>query len=154
VKCIIPLLALELLCAAAALPARADDAAPAIRVMRVPLGSGTPSSGTTAGSEHAYEVAAGTYHVPNHMPGFPTAATIWPRQLLLGCVEAQGELECDGFAVHPSIGRGEYIYVSPAVTAPPPAPAASEMLIIQVPPCPCDEPAKRPPRKTHKLPLG
>jgi hypothetical protein len=70
----------------------------------------------------------GVYHVPQFLPYYPTAATIWPRVIEVKCKGAQ----CDGYDWTPDMGRGEYVYfravqvaVAPApvvLAAPPPAP--------------------------------
>lgn len=118
---------------------------PAFEVERLPFGSGTPAGGVTSGTESAHAVVDGLYHVPNYMPGFPTAATIWPRELPVECDSdsADGSPRCTGYRVLPAVGRGEYIFVRPyakpmqkAVAAPPPPP-----------------PPEKPIPVTHKKPL-
>lgn len=106
-------------------------AIPSFEVERLPFGSGTPAGGVTTGTESARVVADGLYHVPNYLPGFPTAATIWPRELPVECDTESGEdsPHCTGYRVLPAVGRGEYIFVRPyakpvkkVVAAPPPPP--------------------------------
>lgn len=128
-------------------PSSADalsDAANGIEVTKMALGSGTPAL-STSGTETALLVGDGLYHVPNYLPGFPTAATIWPRALSLSCEPdaADGKLNCSGFEVIPALGRGEYIFVRPErkpappiVTAPAPVPPA--------PPAPLETTRKKP----------
>jgi hypothetical protein len=107
--------------------AQDDEHGPGFGVRRVPLGSGTPQAGQMGGTQLARLVADGDYHVPNYMPGYPTAATIWPREVEVECVRdvSTGGLVCDGYHVHPSLGRGEYIYMQPVVRHEP-APHAPE----------------------------
>ena len=124
-------------------------AVPDFQVRRMPFGSGTPAADVTNGTETALPVADGLYHVPNYLPGFPTAATIWPRELPLDCVRDadSGKPTCTGFEVYPATGRGEYLFVRPMlktlpvvavpVRSDPPAPAPVPVLPV-----------------THKKPLG
>jgi hypothetical protein len=104
----------------------------AFEVERLPFGSGTPADGVTTGTEAAHAVVDGLYHVPNYMPGFPTAATIWPRELPVECESeiADASPHCTGYRVLPEVGRGEYIFVRPyaklvpkLIQAPPQQPA-------------------------------
>jgi hypothetical protein len=94
-------------------------------VERMPFGSGTPAPAETVGTENADHVVDGLYHIPNYLPGFPTAATIWPREVPIECQAdpATGRPVCGGYWVHPAVGRGEYIFIRPVVKpAPPPPP--------------------------------
>lgn len=117
------------------------------QIERMATGSGTPAVGETNGTETAEHVVDGLYHAPNFLPGFPTAATIWPREVPTTC-----ELDrvtqrkiCSGYRVIPAIGRGEYIFVRPVeVPAPPP-------VTVSAPPEP-KPPA--PVTVTIKKPLG
>lgn len=133
---------------AGALPgARKFLSVSSFEVERLPFGSGTPGAAGMTGTEAASPVADGLYHVPNHMPGFPTAATIWPRELPLECEvdPASGEPTCHGYRVLPTVGRGEYIFVRPyAKAAPPPA-------VVQTPNRPAEP---QPAPVTRKRPLG
>ncbi len=121
-------------------------AIPAFEVERLPFGSGTPADGVTTGTETAHAVADGLYHVPNYMPGFPTAATIWPRELPVECDadsdSTDGAPRCTGYRVLPEVGRGEYIFVRPY--------AKPVKHVVQAPPPP---PPPRPVPVTHKKPL-
>ncbi|WP_147376914.1 hypothetical protein [Noviherbaspirillum saxi] len=127
------------------------------QVERMPFGSGTPASGYTIGSEAAGHVVDGLYHIPNYLPGHPTAATIWPREVPIECEQdaVTGELKCGGYRVHPAIGRGEYIFIRPVSKA-----QQTPVVIEQRPtPASCDCVADRPePPKplpmTRKKPLG
>ncbi|WP_192805188.1 hypothetical protein [Noviherbaspirillum aerium] len=115
------------------------------QVERLPFGSGTPSNGAAVGSESALHVTDGLYHVPNYLPGHPTAAIIWPREVPVECGPAStlNEAMCSGYRVHPAVGRGEYLFVRPVAKVVPPPP---EVVVPEPPPAP--------PPVTHKKPLG
>lgn len=116
------------------------------QIERMATGSGTPAVGETNGTETAEHVADGLYHVSNFLPGFPTAATIWPREVPITCDmdRATQRKICSGYRVIPAIGRGEYIFVRPIeVSAPPP-------ITVSAPPEP--KPVQVP--VTVKKPLG
>jgi hypothetical protein len=134
-----------LLCLACATDAqtRAMYAGDSIGIERVPMGSGTPSPGYVTGDEPARHVADGVYHVPNYLPGFPTAATIWPRVIPVDCArDRQGKIGCTGYPVLPQTGRGEYLFVQPI-----------ERVVPQPKP-PSAPPPEVPAIVTHKKPLG
>lgn len=116
------------------------------QVERLSFGSGTPSDGAAVGTESALHVMDGLYHVPNHLPGYPTAAVIWPRELPVECgpAGALADAVCSGYRVHPAVGRGEYLFVRPvAKVLPPPEAAVPEPVRPQ-----------EPPPVTRKKPLG
>jgi hypothetical protein len=120
VKSILTIALVSIACNVAAQTAlvRANDS---IDIERVPFGSGTPAVGMTAGTAEALHVADGQYHAPNYLPGFPTAATIWPREVSVECTsDTVGKLTCGGYGLHPGMGRGEYIFVRPTIRAVPP----------------------------------
>ena len=76
-------------------------------IARIPFGSGLQNSG---GAENAKPVADfGVWHAPQYMPGYPTAATIWPRVVFVHC---KGGL-CDGYPITPNMGFGEYLFFKP-----------------------------------------
>lgn len=91
-----------------------------VRIQRNLLGSGLQNVSVTTQTDVATQVGDyGVYHVPQYMPGFPTAATIWPRVVE---VECQNDL-CAGYENTPALGRGEYLFFKPvqvmaAVSAP------------------------------------
>ena len=63
------------------------------------------------GTENALPVGSlGVWHVPQYLPGYPTAATIWPRVIFLQCT---ADL-CAGYTITPEVGRGEYLFFVPA----------------------------------------
>lgn len=90
-------LGLSIGCAAAAAP-------PSLRIERSPFGSGLQNA---TGTENADPVADfGVWHVPQYLPGYPTAATIWPRVIEVPCVKDV----CAGYSITPAMGRGEYLF--------------------------------------------
>lgn len=138
------------LCAAADFnPANADGG---IEVGRRPFGSGTPQLGASAGAERADYIAGGLYHVPNYLPGFPTAATLWPREVTVECAPdpATGRPSCGGYSVRPALGRGEYIFIRP-VMKPAPVPA---VIVVPERSCRCAALRRKPLPKARKKPLG
>ena len=91
-----------------------------IIIERRQLGSGTPAPAVTTGTQWANSVNDGMYHVPQYLPGFPTAATIWPRTITTPCVRTPtGQLTCNGYNWSPSYGRAEYLFVTPEIVQPP-----------------------------------
>lgn len=116
-------------------------------VERLPFGSGTPANGAAVGTEPALHVMDGLYHVPNHLPGHPTAAVIWPREVPVECGPASvlADAVCSGYRVHPAVGRGEYLFVRPVAKVLPPPPQ-------EVVPEPAQP--QEPPPVTRKKPLG
>ena len=65
------------------------------------LGSG--EQGQT-GQELAQTVGDfGVWHVPQYLPGYPSAATIWPRVITVKCKNRQ----CEGYLITPEMGPGE-----------------------------------------------
>lgn len=94
-----------------ALMVAASAAIAEVGVNRTPLGSGAPG---TVGGEVASPVMDGMLHAPQYMPGYPTAATIFPRVVDVPCTKtAKGDLQCDGYNWMPDMGRGEYLFVRP-----------------------------------------
>jgi hypothetical protein len=82
-----------------------------IYVARQPLGSGI-----TNDYEKAYTLPDNLVHVPNYLPGFPTAATIWPRVVTVTCSDDGSRVLCNGYNVNQySTGRGEYLYTQPVI---------------------------------------
>lgn len=79
-----------------------------VKIQRNILGSGIQNA--SAGSDAATQVGDyGVYHVPQYMPGYPTAATIWPRVVEVKC---QNDI-CEGYESSPALGRGEYLFFKP-----------------------------------------
>ncbi len=82
----------------------AQAATPELRIERRLFGSGLQNA---RGTENAQAVGdLGVWHVPQYMPGFPTAATIWPRVVEVRCVNDL----CSGYDITPEMGRGEYLF--------------------------------------------
>lgn len=79
-------------------------------IQRNELGAGQP--GHEVGSKQAFPVLENDiYHVPQYMPNFPTAATIWPRIIDVQCTQVGVNVQCDdGYQWQPSYGRGEYLF--------------------------------------------
>lgn len=113
------LIPLMLASAAVVIPARSRAQAGAppvvVEIQRLYLGSGEPGQ---PGFENATLVVNDVYHVPQYLPGRPTAASIWPRVIDVPCTRlASGGLRCQGYAWRPGIGRAEYLYFRPVVVA-------------------------------------
>lgn len=87
-------------------------------VNRSKLGLGTPAQNVTVGLENASHVSNGMYFVPQYMPGYPTAATIFPRAVEVDCETVDGQVKCDGYNWTPNLGRGEYLFIVPKPKAP------------------------------------
>jgi len=88
----------------------------------VNVGSMTNGSGTPGNTlpENALEVFNGVLHAPQYMPGYPTAATIWPRVIEVPCTkDTVGDLKCAGYQWTPNLGRGEYLFIAPKVVEEP-----------------------------------
>ncbi|MDB5761757.1 MAG: hypothetical protein JWQ21_752 [Herminiimonas sp.] len=121
-------------------------------VERMPFGSGTPATGATTGTQPAYHVVDGLYHVPNYLPGFPTAATIWPREVPIECEPdpVTGKPACTGYRIQPAMERGEYVFIRPVAKVIPPVP------VVNVQDCKCEyaQPPQKPLPVTRKKPLG
>lgn len=122
---LIPLM-LALAAVVVPLRSRAQPSAPpvTVEIQRLYLGSGEPGQG---GFENATLVVNDVYHVPQYLPGRPTAAPIWPRVIEVPCTRlASGGLRCQGYAWRPGVGRGEYLYFRPVVVASTPVGAGQE----------------------------
>lgn len=87
-----------------------------VGIERTPLGSGEPGQG---GYENATSVDNNVYHAPQYLPGFPTAAMLWPRVVRVRCRPAGDGLQCDGYPWAPWMGRAEYLYFTPVIAAAP-----------------------------------
>ena len=83
-----------------------------VQIGRAPLGSGEPGQ---AGLENATLVYDNIYHVPQYLPGFPTAATLWPRVVEVPCRRAGAGLQCEGYNWTPRMGRAEYLFFVPVL---------------------------------------
>jgi hypothetical protein len=83
-----------------------------VEISRMFLGSGEPGQ---PGFENATAVYNNVYHAPQYLPGFPTAATIWPRVIEVPCRQVGASLQCEGYHWTPRMGRGEYLYFTPVL---------------------------------------
>lgn len=112
-------------------PAPASD----VSIQRNTFGSGSPD-GEPGGYENGEMVFNDVYHVPQYLPGYPTAATIWPRVIDVPCTRAAGgELQCQGYNWLPKFGRGEYLFFRPVIVAAP-GPEAAVVEPAPAPPAP------------------
>lgn len=104
-----------------------------IDITRENLGSGSPGA---KGVEQAVVVNGDIYHAPQYLPGYPTAATLWPRIIEVPCTAKDGKLSCQGYNWSPKYGRGEYLFIRPVIqpeVAPQPPQIIREITIKQVP---------------------
>lgn len=111
-------LVISLVMAVLTLPAFADEQTVIanVTVQRNDLGTGVPG---LKGVEVAHVMPEGTYHVPQYLPGTPTAATLYPRVVEVSCVRnSDSSLKCDGYNWTPDMGRAEYLLVKPHVIEP------------------------------------
>ena len=83
-----------------------------VNLTRENLGSGSPE---LKGMESAQRWDNDIYHAPQYLPGFPTAATIWPRVVDVKCDKVGDVLNCNGYHWTPDMGRGEYLMIHPQV---------------------------------------
>ena len=104
---------------------------PPINIHRHTLGSGEQG---VRGFELALPVLENhIYHEPQYMPYFPTAATIWPRVIEVKC---NMDRKCEGYNWAPSMGRAEYLFVTPRVVVEQPRPLIVEKIIEKLVPGP------------------
>lgn len=83
---------------------------PDMKIRQVDMGSGAPTNAKERNATIAQEVGDyGVYFAPQYMPGYPTAATIWPRVVNVRC---DGDM-CEGYENSPALGRGEYLFFKP-----------------------------------------
>lgn len=76
-------------------------------IERTPHGSGTP--GQTGNEVATSTPDDGIYFAPQYMPGYPTAAVIWPRVVEVPCKHVSNNLVCENYKWKPEYGRGEYL---------------------------------------------
>ena len=85
-----------------------------VQIERAPLGSGEQI--TEPGKyENAQSVYEGIYHAPQYMPGYPTAAVIWPKIIAVPCTKENDKITCRGYTWIPEYGRAEYLYFVPVL---------------------------------------
>lgn len=65
-----------------------------------------------------YNIGEEYFSVPQYLPYYPTAATIWPRVVEIQCDMKDGVMQCDGYNWSPDMGRAEYLFVTPVVRKP------------------------------------
>lgn len=87
-----------------------------VNIGRQSGGSGSPEF---TGVEQATHWDNDIYHAPQYMPGYPTAATLWPRVVDVDCEENGKVLNCNGYHWTPNMGRGEYLMIHPVITPKP-----------------------------------
>jgi hypothetical protein len=81
-----------------------------VAINRTDLGSGKPDA---KGVENAIKVDNDLYFAPQYMPGFPTAATIYPRVVSVPCTKTASGMTCKSYNWSPAMGRGEYLMFTP-----------------------------------------
>lgn len=119
------------LIALAALLASTAAFAQNVGIGRVDLGSGVPGQG---GHERAQQVLENDiYHAPQYMPGFPTAATIWPRVVEVPCTKLGDTLKCQGYGWQPKYGRGEYLFFKVVLKEPVPTVLVEKLVPVPQP---------------------
>lgn len=87
-----------------------------VSVGRHELGSGTPG---ISGFELAGKWDNNIFHAPQYLPGYPTAATLYPRVVDVECIKVKTGLNCKGYNWLPEMGRGEYLMIRPVLTPEP-----------------------------------
>ena len=105
------LIAIAMLCSIAGL-AMAQN----VNVTRESLGSGQPE---LSGTEQTTKWDNNVFHAPQYMPGYPTAATLYPRVIDVPCLQTGTTLQCKGYNWSPDMGRGEYLMVRPVIVKEP-----------------------------------
>jgi hypothetical protein len=89
------------------------SSAQSINITREEFGSGQPYAN---GTENAVKWDNNIFHAPQYMPGYPTAATLYPRVLNIPCtIVSNDALSCKGYNWVPQYGRAEYLMVQPIV---------------------------------------
>lgn len=83
-----------------------------VSIDRTLLGSGTPGA---VGVENATQWDMDLYHAPQYLPGYPTAATIFPRAIGIMCIQTGLGLNCKGYNWSPEMGRAEYLLIRPVI---------------------------------------
>lgn len=104
-----------------------------VTVSREPLGSGQPGA---TGTENATKWDNNILHAPQYMPGYPTAAVLYPRVVDVQCTKSITGLNCKGYNWTPDMGRAEYLMIRPVVTVIPdvvPTLIISSVAIKEVP---------------------
>jgi hypothetical protein len=87
-------------------------------INKEPLGSGTPvqvPDHITVGNEIAVLIVDNMYFIPHYLADTPTSANIWARTIQVECERTEAGIVCDGFNWSPSMGRGEFLYITPHI---------------------------------------
>ena len=101
-----------------------------VAVSREESGSGTPGA---IGYENALKWDNDIFHAPQYMPGYPTAAIIYPRVVEVECVHAGSVVHCKGYNWLPELGRGEYLMIRPVMKANPHPTVVTNTIVKEVP---------------------
>lgn len=101
-----------------------------INVSHKDLGTGVPGK---SGADTAVFIYDGMYHVPQYMPGYPTAAPIWQRVVEVDCTVAGKDLECVGYNWLPEFGRAEYLMIKPKMVQSPAPKIVEKVIFKEVP---------------------
>ena len=135
----------------AALVGLAGSTMAQVAVDRVENGSGQPNA---QGVENAELWGNDVYHAPQYMPGYPTAAVIYPRIINVKCEKTDSGLHCKGYNWTPDMGRGEYLMVHPEPVEVVVTPVPTHVIETVVTPVPVFTPVpmpfKPPVRKPRK----
>lgn len=101
-----------------------------VTISREFLGSGQQE---ITGFENATNWDNYIYHAPQYMPGYPTAAIIYPRVITVKCNRVIWGTACEGYTWLPEMGRGEYLMFQPVIqdVKPQPAPEVKPVTIIR-----------------------
>jgi hypothetical protein len=105
-KNILSVLTLCMICASV----QAED----IVIHNAEYGSGAQDKTYITNAIETYP-GSGIYHAPSYMPGYPTAAPIWPRVEDVTCTRNRDGLDCIDYNWQPSMGRGEYLFIRPRI---------------------------------------
>ncbi len=84
-----------------------------VSIGRSELGSALNGNGQE--TAQTWDAKSGIFHAPQYMPGYPTAATLWPRVVNVPCTQFGSTLKCEGYNWMPEMGRGEYLMIHPVV---------------------------------------
>lgn len=96
-----------------------------VNATRVELGSEQLNA---HGLENATKWSNDIYHAPQYMPGYPTAATLYPRVVDVQCKKTVSGLNCKGYNWTPDMGRAEYLMIRPVVLEDVPAPVTTVII--------------------------
>lgn len=91
-----------------------------VQIQRNEFGTGTPGAAQGFDKATPWTEGSDIYVVPQYLPGYPTAATIWPRVIDVDCeqTDARSPTNCKGFNWLPEMGRAEYLMIRPRIVKP------------------------------------